>query len=76
MAARKYIQLLTKEIVILAEGCIKKGDIATLREIDQELSFRKRKASINLKKKINHFLQDTECKKPSITGESIEEFLD
>lgn len=76
MSARKYIGLLTKEMVVLAESCIKKNDLNTLREIYNELEFRKRKPAMNLKKKIGNFLEDTKCGKPPLTSESIDEYLD
>ena len=76
MSARKYIGLLTKEMVILAESCIKKNDLNTLREIYEELEFRKRKPAMNLKKKIGNCLEDSKCGNPPQTNESIEEYLD
>ena len=76
MSARKYIGLLTKEMVVLAESCIKKNDLNTLREIYSELEFRKRKAAMNLKIKIGNYLEDSKCGNPPLTNESIEEYLD
>ena len=76
MKKRKYISFLTKDLAKHVEMYISANYLDGLRDISDELAFRKKSAALDLNKKISHYFKLRDHSDDQFSKNTISELLD